>query len=394
MQKRVGNRAGGLVFGAADKPFAIWPFAFFDWTRIRAALIVPLALLAGLTLASCNRAQENERPPEPGDIAVARVDGHTVWSSDVRAEAVAQGQIGPGEPLDMTSDLFARTLEEVIDQRLLAKAATGKGLDRSITAQRRLAAARDRILGDMLVENSIDRNVDEKAVKAQYDDQVKLAKTSEEIRARIILVKTRADGDTVIKQLQSGSLFEALAMEKSIDQATRFNGGDMGYITTDIMPQSFKGVLLTAKTGDTVGPVQTEGGWAVLRIEDRRPEQLPTLEEERPVIMRYLIYNQVAGILKNLRDKSQVKYLVPKSALNDGEDQEPADASKGADAADASASDAAAEAPDTAASSSSVASSSSAAAKAKPAKPVGMLLPGKDPTNGHHYFAPASAGKK
>ncbi len=387
MQKRVGNRAGGLVFKTVNKLFA-----FFDWNRLRTALLLPVMLVAGLGLASCNRVQENERPPEPGDIAVSRVDGHTIWSSDVRAEAVAQGQIGPGEPLDMTSDLFARTLEEVIDQRLLAKAATNKGLDRSITAQRRLAAARDRILGDMLVENSIDRNIDEKAVKAQYDEQVKLARTSEEIRARIILVKTRADGDAVLKQLQSGSLFEAMAMERSIDQATRFNGGDMGYVTTDIMPQSFKSVLLTAKTGDTVGPVQTEGGWAVLRVEDRRPEQLPTLEEERPVIMRYLIYNQVAGILKNLRDKSQVKYLVPKSALNDSENQEPAGASKGAETAEMSASDAAAGPADSA--SSSASSSSSSAAKPKPAKPVGMLLPGKDPTNGHHYFAPASAGKK
>ncbi len=384
MQKRMGNRAGGLVVRTANRLFAN-----MHWKGFRTVLLVPAVLAAGLTLASCNHAQENERPPEPGDVAVARVDGHTIWSSDVRAEAVAQGQIGPGEPLDMTSDLFARTLEEVIDQRLLAKAATNKGLDRSITAQRRLAAARDRILGDMLVENSIDRNIDEKAVKAQYDDQVKLAKTSEEIRARIILVKTRADGDAVLKQLQSGSLFEALAMEKSIDQATRFNGGDMGYVTTDIMPQSFKSVLLTAKTGDTVGPVQTDGGWAVLRVEDRRPEQMPTLEEERPVIMRYLIYNQVAGILKTLRDKSQVKYLVPKSALSDGDDQEPAAAGK-ADAADASASDAADEVEDSASSS----ASSSAAARPKPAKPAGMLLPGKDPTNGHHFFAPASAGKK
>jgi len=385
MQKRMGNRAGGLVLRTANRLFAN-----MSWKELKTVLLMPVVLAAGLTLASCNRAEENERPPEPGDVAVARVDGHTVWSSDVRAEAVAQGQIGPGEPLDMTSDLFARTLEEVIDQRLLAKAATNKGLDRSITAQRRLAAARDRILGDMLVENSIDRNIDEKAVKSQYDEQVKLAKTSEEIRARIILVKTRADGDAVLKQLQSGSLFEALAMEKSIDQATRFNGGDMGYVTTDIMPQSFKSVLLTAKTGDTVGPVQTEGGWAVLRVEDRRPEQMPTLEEERPVIMRYLIYNQVAGILKTLRDKSQVKYLVPKSALSDGDDQEPATAGK-ADAADASASDAAADVSDSASSS---ASSSSVAAKPKAAKPVGILLPGKDPTNGHHYFAPASAGKK
>ena len=389
MQNRVGMRASG-----ANTPVAQWIQNNFGFARVRTAFVLPLVLLAGLTVAACNKPQESERPPEPGDIAVAKVDGHTVWSSDVRAEAVAQGQIGPGEPLDMTSDLFSRTLEEVIDQRLLAKAAEGKGLDKSVAAQRRLAAARDRILGDILVENSIDRNIDEKAVKAQYDQQVKLSKQSEEIRARIILVKSKEDGEAVLKQLQGGSLFEALAMEKSIDQATRFNGGDMGYFTTDIMPAAFKGVLTTAKTGDTVGPVQTDGGWAVLRVEDRRPEQLPTIEEERPVIMRYLIYNQVAGVLNTLRDKNKVEYLVPKSAMSDGEDQEPATAAANADE---SASDAADVTSDDAAQTGSAASSSSSSASAKPkakAPSGGMLLPGRDPTAGHHFFAPASAGKK
>jgi peptidyl-prolyl cis-trans isomerase C len=302
-------------------------------------VMLSVILAGGLAIASCQKQEQTERPPEPGDIAVARVDNHTIWSSDVRNEAVAQGQIGPGEPLDMTSDLFSRTLEEVIDQRLLARAASQKGLDRSIAAQRRLDAARDRILGDMLVENTIDRDIDEKAVKAHYDEQVKLSKQSEEIRARIILVKSKSDAETILKQIQGGGIFEALAMERSIDQATRFNGGDMGYFTTDIMPSSFKPVLATAKTGDTVGPVQADGGWALLRVEDRRPEQLPTLEEERPVIMRFLIYNQVAGLLTNLRKKAQVNYLIPKG-LSGGEDQEPAGAAK---AADSQASEAAAE---------------------------------------------------
>ncbi|MGZ3298668.1 MAG: hypothetical protein ACXU8O_06615, partial [Asticcacaulis sp.] len=104
----------------------------------RHMLFITLLVMAAvvLMLAGCNRSQVSEHPPEPGDVAVARVNGQTVWSSDVRAEAIAQGQIGPGEPLDMTSDLFTRTLQEVIDQKLLARAAQSKGLDKSITAQR------------------------------------------------------------------------------------------------------------------------------------------------------------------------------------------------------------------------------------------------------------------
>ncbi|MGN6208684.1 peptidylprolyl isomerase [Asticcacaulis sp.] len=293
---------------------------------------VPVLLALSLSVAACNKTTvSNEAPPEAGDVAVARIDGETIWTSDVRAEAIAQGQIGPGEPLDVTSDLFSRTLEEVIDQRLLAKAAMAKGLEKSTTAQRRLRAAHDRILGDMLVETSIDRDIDDKAVKDHYDEQVKLSKQSEEIRTRLILLRTKAEADTALKQLQGGALFEAMAMEKSIDQGTRFNGGDMGYFTTDIMPQAYKGVLATAKTGDTVGPVQVDGGWALLRVEDRRPEQLPTLEEERPIIMRYLIYNQVAGMLNSLRKKARVELLVKPSQTSGSQEPDSAPASMEAD---------------------------------------------------------------
>jgi peptidyl-prolyl cis-trans isomerase C len=360
--------------------------------------LAPLMLVLALGVAACNKPQEAERPPEPGDIAVARVDGKTIWSSDVRNEAENQGQIGQGEPLDMTSDLFSRTLAEVIDQRLLAKAARAKGLDKSISAQRRMQAATDQILGTMLIDGSVDRNVDEKAVKAQYDEQVRLSKQSEEIRARIILVKTQADAQALLKQAQGGALFEALAMERSIDQATRFNGGDMGYITTDIMPQNFKTVLLTAKVGDTVGPVQADGGWAILRVEDRRPEQMPTLEEERPIIMRYLIYNQVAGLLKDLQDHSNVEMLLPKSARK-ADAVPPATVSAGAFAASDDAGDAAdsvtnAGAVSSAASSSASAKAPTAESKAKPAAGTSPLLPGiPDPTAGHHLFAPAKAPK-
>lgn len=309
-------------------------------------IYLPAMLALSLSVAACNKTTvSNEAPPEAGDVAVARIDGETIWTSDVRAEAIAQGQIGPGEPLDVTSDLFSRTLEEVIDQRLLAKAAMAKGLEKSTTAQRRLRAAHDRILGDMLVETSIDRDVDDKAVKDHYDEQVKLSKQSEEIRTRLILLRTRAEADAALKQLQGGALFEAMAMEKSIDQGTRFNGGDMGYFTTDIMPQAYKGVLATAKTGDTVGPVQVDGGWALLRVEDRRPEQLPTLEEERPIIMRYLIYNQVAGMLNSLRKKAKVELLVKPSQTGAGQEPDSAPVSMEADDASADSASASSVAP-------------------------------------------------
>jgi peptidyl-prolyl cis-trans isomerase C len=257
---------------------------------------------------------------------VAKVAGQTVWASDVKREAVAQGLIGEGEPLDPSSDLFRRVLDDVVDEKLLAREALRRHLDKKPLAERRLAAARERILGDMLVESAVDSNINEDAVRGLYDEQLKLAKQTDEFHARLILLKSRADADQVMKQLAVGASFEALAMEKSQDQATRLAGGDLGYFTLDVMP-GYADALKAAKAGDTVGPVQTDGGFAILRVEDRRQEQPPTLEQARPQITRYLTYEGVLNLLRDLRKDAKVQILTGTDPLNvPGAPREPASA--------------------------------------------------------------------
>ncbi|MBA4803489.1 MAG: peptidylprolyl isomerase [Brevundimonas sp.] len=302
---------------------------------MRSSRLLFSALLAlSLTVAACGRGGGDDRPPEPGDRAVARVQNETIWASDVKREAVAQGLVGEGEPLDVTSDLFRRVLDEVIDQKLLASEAERRGLDNSALAQRRLEATRERILGDMLVETVVNNTISERKVEELYQEQLRLARTSEEIRTRLILSRTRAEADAVIGILAQGAAFEAVAMERSIDEATRFSGGDLGYSTLDVMPQAYANALRGQPAGSTVGPFQTEGGWAVLRVEDRRRETPPTLEQARPQIVRYLTYEGVRQLLEELRGRADVDVLLNGEAARS---QEPASAPPAAPAkADAS----------------------------------------------------------
>ena len=274
------------------------------------ALLVGAAAAAALSLSACGKDGGAEQAPERGDRAAAKVDGKTVWSSDVKREAVAQGLIGQGEPLDASSDLFRRVLDEVVDQRLLAAEAVRRKLDKDPVAQRRLAAARDRVLGDMLVERVVSDAVDDNAVKGLYQEQLKLAKRSEEIRARQIVVPSAADAEAVRKLLATGASFEALAMERSTDAATRFNGGDLGYFTVDVMPEAYEAALKTAKPGQIVGPFQVDNGFALLKVEDRRDEQPITLEAARPQIVRFLTYDQIRDLLEKLRGRAKVQVMV------------------------------------------------------------------------------------
>jgi peptidyl-prolyl cis-trans isomerase C len=295
-------------------------------TTFRLASLIT-AVTCVLVLAACGQNKVAEKPPEPGDTAVARVNGQVIWASDVKREAVAQGLISEGEPLDISSEVFRQRLDEVIDQKLLAAEATKRKIDKEAVAQRRLAAARERILGDMLVEGVVEKAVTEDAIRKLYAEQQKLSKRSEEIRARQILVGTQAEAESVKKLLASGASFDALAMERSTDQATRFNGGDLGYFTLDVMPEAYGVALKDAQKGALVGPFAAEGGWVLVKVEDKRTEEPITLEAARPQIVRFLTYDQVRDILEKLRGSAKVEMLIGKAqdtGVNNA--QEPASA--------------------------------------------------------------------
>jgi peptidyl-prolyl cis-trans isomerase C len=272
-------------------------------------------LVAALALAGCGRGASvfHGAKPEAGDVAVAKVGSDTIWASDVKREAVAQGLIGEGEPLDVSSDQFHRTLDQVIDQKLLATEASRQGLDKDPVVRRRLQAAHDKLLGDVLVESVVDKAVNDAAIRALYDEQQRLSKTTEELRARQIVAPTEQDAEAIKKLLASGAAFEALAMQRSIDSATRFNGGDLGYFTLDAMPEAYGVALKTAKIGDTVGPFKIDSGYALVHVEDRRPEKPISLEEARPQIVRFLTYDEIRTLLNKLRSGARVQMLISAS---------------------------------------------------------------------------------
>jgi peptidyl-prolyl cis-trans isomerase C len=286
-----------------------------------------------LALGACGRPAGVNPPPLAGDTAAATVDGQTVWASDVKREAAAQGLIGEGDPLDASSALFHQALDEVIDQKLLAAEATRRKLGDDPQTERRVAAARERILGDRLVENMVEKTVSESSIRGLYAEELKLSRQADEFHARQIVLSNPADAQAVKKLLAAGGSFDTLAMQRSIDAATRFNGGDLGYFTLDVMPPAYADGLKTAKAGDLIGPLQTDAGWVVMKLEDRRLETPVSLEAARPQIVRFLTYNEVRDLLEKLRRRSQVKLLIPAPARAPDAEREPASATPPAAAA-------------------------------------------------------------
>ena len=80
--------------------------------------------------------------------------------------------------------------------------------------------------------------------KAQYD-------TPEEVKASHILVATKEEADAIIKQLDGGADFAALAKEKSTDTGSKDNGGDLGFFGKGAMDPAFEKAAFALKVGET-----------------------------------------------------------------------------------------------------------------------------------------------
>lgn len=285
--------------------------------RVAAALIT-LAFLAGCNPQGIEESQPSsalssqsglrftaDRETQSSQIA-ARVGGTVITIDDVRREAVAVGLIENPQALRPSDQEFRDTLSDLIDQRLLALEAVARNIQDEDEAWRRLAAAEERILGNILVENAIASAVSDDAVQQVYEEQSRLAPRTEEIRARHILVETREEADEVARLLAEGGDFGQLAAQVSRDLATRFSGGDLGYFTRSGILTGFAQVAFDTAEGEVSAPFETEYGWHVLQVMDRRLQPREGLDEVRPNIIRFLTLQGIDDLLEVLRERYPV----------------------------------------------------------------------------------------
>lgn len=80
----------------------------------------------------------------------------------------------------------------------------------------------------------------------------------------------KAKADMVLKQIQGGKDFAQVAKEFSNDEATKDNGGDLGYLSRGKADPDFEKAVFDAKKGDLLGPVRTQYGWHIISIDDVR----------------------------------------------------------------------------------------------------------------------------
>lgn len=139
--------------------------------------------------------------------------------------------------------------------------------------------------------------VDEQELRKAYEERLATGKLGlpEQRRASHILLKTKEEAEKIaVEARKNPQRFAELAKKHSQDTGSAARGGDLGFFGPGDVVQEFANAVFAMKPGEIAGPVPSEFGWHVIRLEAVQPGKTRTFEEVREEL-RAEIAKQKAG---------------------------------------------------------------------------------------------------
>lgn len=233
-------------------------------------LLSTAALVTGLALGAQAFAQDTPS----ADTVMATVGGTDITLGHmlaVRAALPAQYDQVPPEVL------FKGVLDQLIQQELLSQAHEG---EMSRAAALQLENERRAVLAADVAEGVVNDDLTEERLQAAYEAQYAGAEEETEYKAAHILVETEEAAQKLVSELEGGANFAELAQEHSIGPSGP-SGGDLGWFGDGVMVPEFFAAVSALEVGTVSAPVQTQFGWHVIKLEETRVKERPTLDAVR-----------------------------------------------------------------------------------------------------------------
>ena len=249
--------------------------------------------------------------PVPNPV-VARVGDRVIHQSDLAAAAAGLPEQFRNLPPQV---LYPMLLDQVIDREALVIAARKQGLDKDSKVQEQMRLADDRVLQNALLSRDVGPTLTEAAVRARYDQDIAGKPGIEEVHAQHILVPTKEQAEKIIAELKGGADFADLAKKYSTDPAAA-NGGDLGWFKKGDMVPAFADAAFNLKPGEVVQePVQTQFGWHVIKVLDKRQSPPPPFEQVADQIRQTLIREGVGRAVANAKQGLQIVRYNPDGSV-------------------------------------------------------------------------------
>jgi len=227
---------------------------------------------------------------QAGEQLAARVNGKPIALSVYERQAaqseaaLIQQGIDPNsaEGKEAIKGLRAQVLAQLIDDALVEQEAQAQNIKPSADE----------------INNRVEQVINDAGGKAKFDEylaknQLTLGDLCQQIRANVfgeammqrltqnlptqveqvhvahILFAKKEDADAALLKLKAGADFGALAKQVSQDEATRDNGGDLGWFPREVMPPEFEQAAFALKPGEISGVVSTQLGLHIIKLLER-----------------------------------------------------------------------------------------------------------------------------
>lgn len=272
--------------------------------RLSLALVAALGLLTACTRPAGDAAKTGT---DAGAAAAAKVVA-TVNDTKITGELFDVFlQAVTGKPAaEATPEQKSQMLDQLINMTLAAQAAEKEGLVKDPEVQAKIELIRTQVLAEAATEKYIKSHpISETETKAEYDNQV--ANMPKEYKARHILVETKAEAESIIRELQAGGDFAKIAAKESKD-STGKSGGDLGWFSLHTMVKPFADAVAALKKGETTQtPVQSEFGWHVINLEDIRSPEPPAFDDVKQQVEMLAQRKKLQAYLDELRKTAKVQ---------------------------------------------------------------------------------------
>jgi foldase protein PrsA len=296
--------------------------------KITILFVIALAIFAvGCSQPAENDAktEETEESIEVPEDAVARVDDSFIYEDQfdknvANVKYLYENQYGEDiwdqEVQGMKVSRIAKeqTLDRLIQVQLIKDYISENDIEVTIDENEinntleefKTELAKDKKRKEFFEENNIDDEfirqqlINDKYMRAFYDEIKKSIEADDaflqekyktyiaKVDASHILVEDEATAKVVSEKLSAGEEFAELAKEYSTDPGSAANGGDLGFFDRGKMVPAFENVAFSSKVGSISDPVQSQFGYHIIRVNDKKTVQdMIDDEEKEETINRY-----------------------------------------------------------------------------------------------------------
>ena len=207
---------------------------------------------------------------------LAIVGGSPITEADVFAFIASLGKRGQAYQNEEGIKLVT---EELIAQKLFLAEAKKNLWEYEEGFKTELAKVKDRLLVNYAMEKALGKvTVKEDEIKAYYDEHTAELMGGESVNASHILVAEEDTARELLAKIESGETsFEEAAKAHSTCPSGQ-NGGSLGDFTRGQMVPEFDEACFTMEVGELRGPIKTQFGYHLIRLNDKKEAALVPFE--------------------------------------------------------------------------------------------------------------------